>query len=239
MKGDLKDFRLHDLVQICCQHPDDVRIMLRRGTTAGVVYFSGASIVHAESPRGLGKAALFDLLEWESGAFELEKDAAPPARTIDQAWASLLDEAEEFLAVSRKQLETGSPSIGSSTPGSGSGRTLSPEEDLSPSDQIVRRLRTIAGVQEALLSGRNGEVLAHAGDGDPERLAAVTAFVGEAAVNVGQPLALGGLRRGVVTLAGHRIVVTAFGSGFAGLRLAAEASVDQVCGEARGLLGWA
>jgi predicted regulator of Ras-like GTPase activity (Roadblock/LC7/MglB family) len=212
--------------------------MLRRGTSAGVVYFSGGSIVHAESPRGMGKAALFDLLEWESGAFELEKDAAPPVRTIDQAWTSLLDEAEEFLAVSRKQLETGTPSIGPRAPGSGSGRALAPEGDLSPSDRVVRRLRAIAGVQEALLSGRNGEVLAHAGDGDPERLAAVTAFVGEAAVNVGRPLSLGELRRGAVALAGHRVVVTAFGSGFAGLRLAAEASVDQVCSEARGLLGW-
>ena len=74
--------------------------------------------------------------------------------------------------------------------------------------------------------------------GDPERLAAVAAFVGEAAANVGRPLSLGGMKRGIVVLGGHRVVVTGFGSGFAGLRLADEVAIDKVFGEARSLLGW-
>jgi predicted regulator of Ras-like GTPase activity (Roadblock/LC7/MglB family) len=238
VKGDLKDFRLHDLVQICCQHTDDVRLALSRGDTVGTVFFSGAAIVHAESLRGIGKAALFDLLGWESGAFDLEKDAPPPVRSIDQPWTSLLEEAEELLAVSREHLERSDPSISRPVPGAGASGVLPAGEVLSPSDEIVRRLRGIRGVQASILAGANGEVLAHAGDGDPERLAAVAAFVGEAAASIGQPLSLGALRRGIVVMAGHRVVVTGFGSEFAGLRIADEAAVDQVCGEARSLLGW-
>lgn len=236
MKGELRDFRLHDLVQICCQHPDDVRLTLTRGETVATVYFSGASIVHAECPRGMGKAALFDLLGWETGSFHLEKDVTAPVRTIDQSWATLLAEASELLAVSRQHLEKRDPSV--SLPAAGDERNFRLEETLSPSDQIVRRLQALGGVREALLSGTNGEVLAHAGEGDPERLAAVAAFVGEAAANVGRPLSLGGFKRGIVVLGGHRVVVTGFGSGFAGLRLADEVAVDKVCGEARNLLGW-
>ena len=83
----------------------------------------------------------------------------------------------------------------------------------------------------------SGEVLAHAGEGDPERLAAIAAFVGEASADVGRPLGLGETRRSVVSLGGHRIVVARFGRGFVGLRLGSEAAVDLVCAEAKSLLG--
>ena len=236
MKGDLKDFRLHDLVQICCQHSDDVRLTLRHNETVATVFFSQAAIVHAESPRGMGKAALFDVLGWESGSFELQKDAAPPVHTIDQTWSSLLEEAEGLLAASRRHLEEGDPSRLPFP--AGRGPEGSPAEGgLSPSDQVVRRLRAIDGVQAALLAGRNGEVLAHSGIGDPERLAALAAFVGEAASNIGRPLALGELKRGIVVTGGRRVAVAEFGGVFAGLRLSDEAAVDRVCSEAHGILG--
>jgi predicted regulator of Ras-like GTPase activity (Roadblock/LC7/MglB family) len=140
--------------------------------------------------------------------------------------------------VSRQHLENRDLSVSLPAPGSGDERSFRLEETLSPSDQIVRRMQALGGVQEALLSGTNGEVLAHAGEGDPERLAAVAAFVGEAAANVGRLLLLGGMKRGIVVLGGHRVVVTRFGSGFAGLRLADDVAVEKVCGEARSLLGW-
>jgi hypothetical protein len=53
-----------------------------------------------------------------------------------------------------------------------------------------------------------------------------------------QPLSLGSLKRGIVVIRGHRVMVTGFAGGFAGLRLADEVAVDQVCGEERSSLGW-
>jgi hypothetical protein len=60
--------------------------------------------------------------------------------------------------VSRQHLENRDLSVSLPAPGSGDERSFRLEETLSPSDQIVRRLQALGGVQEALLSGTNGEV---------------------------------------------------------------------------------
>ena len=237
MEGDLRDFNLGDLVQICCQHPDDVRLTVTRGETVAIVYFSGMTIVHAESPRGLGKAALFDALGWPTGTFQLDKDVKPPLRTIEQGWVELLAEAREFLELSRQQLEASDPSLTPGSPRPATGAASQDSEGLSPSEELVRRLKGVKGVRDALLAGRNGEVLTHAGESDPEHLAAISAFVGGAALEVGQDLQFGEMKRAVVQLGRHRVVVTRFGGDFAAIRVEDDASVDHVCNEARSLLG--
>lgn len=237
MKGDLKDFLVGDLVQICCQHPDDVRLTLTKGETVATIFFGGAAIVHAESPRGLGKAALFDALGWPTGTFHLEMDVKAPLRTIDQGWADILAEARQFLDLSRRQLEVAETAKSTDPPRSATGGGAPDAEALSPSEALVRRLKAVNGVRGALLAGRNGEVLAHAGESDPERLAAISAFVGGVALEVGQDLGLGELKRAVVRLGRYHVVVTAFGGDYAGLRVEDDAGVDQVCTEARSLLG--
>jgi hypothetical protein len=236
VKGDLRDFRLHDLVRICCQHSDDVRLRVERDGAAGAVYFSGAGIVHAEGPKGTGKAALFDLLEWRSGTFELEKGAAPPVRSIDAPWSALLAEEQELVALSRRRLGEAAPAP-PPAPGTAGPFPALPGGSESPLDELVGRVAGLAGVREALLTGVNGEVLSHVGEGDPERLAAITAFVGQAASGIGLPLDLGEPGRSVVSLDGHRVVVARFGHGFVGLRLGGDAAVDVVCSEVKFLLG--
>ena len=239
MEGDLKDFNLGDLVQICCQHPDDVRLTVTRGETVATVYFSGMAIVHAESPRGLGKAALFDALGWATGVFQLDKDVKAPLRTIDQGWVDLLAEAKEFLELSRRQLEASDREASPGSPRRATD-TLSPgHEALAPPEALVRRLKGVKGVRDALLAGPNGEVLTHAGESDPERLAAICAFVGGATLGIGRDLGFGELKRAVIQLGRNHVLVTRFGSDFAGIRFEDDASVDQVSSEARSLLGGA
>jgi len=237
VKGDLADVDLHDLIRVCCQHMDDVRLSVTEGDSTAVVYLSKAAIVHAESPRGVGKAALFDALNRRSGTFDLEKDVAAPARTIDQPWGALLIEAAELLDESRRLLAESDPQAAGPSAPVAPGRAGEGGAPVSPPDEILRRLGAIDGVEGALLSGPAGEVLASLGENEPERLAAVTAFTGGAADEVGELLSLGALRRVVVDQGRERDLVVKLGNSYLGVRLGEQAAIERVCAQARNLLG--
>ncbi len=116
------------------------------------------------------------------------------------------------------------------------GPALTPIVLLLP-EEIVQRLLDIKGVEAALLAGPQGHVLACAGGTDPERLAAVAAFVGGEASSLGLGLSLGSFRRVSVQMGRQRIIVLPFGQGFAGLRIAETAVLETVCAEIHTLLG--
>jgi predicted regulator of Ras-like GTPase activity (Roadblock/LC7/MglB family) len=236
VRGDLSDIDLRELIQICCQHTDDVRLWIRQGDTDARVYFSQAAIVHATSRKGTGKAALFEALSCSTGAFQLDKDVRPPERTIDQPWRSLLLEAAELIDQSRRLLGQGGLPAGQ-TPAAEPRSAAPGALAASLPDELLLRLKAVKGVEAALLCGPAGEVLAHQGEADPERLAAIAAFVAGVAVEVGRPLALGGLKRAVVEIGPERVLVAGFGSNLLGVRLGEHASVEQVCAQARAFLG--
>ncbi len=107
-----------------------------------------------------------------------------------------------------------------------------------PAEQdVVRRLRRIPGVGGALRVARDGTVLAHDLDGDPEPAAAVTVFVGNAANELGEALAVGFFERGSVVIGGDRTLVVEQPDWFVGLLLEERASPDLVFSEARKILG--
>lgn len=102
---------------------------------------------------------------------------------------------------------------------------------------LVRHLRGIPGVEAALVSGWNGEVLAEEGTEQPEALAALATFIGSAARQVGAPLGLGTFRRAVVQVGPRRHLLLRCGDSWAGVRLAEGARPEQVCSDARPLIG--
>ncbi len=101
---------------------------------------------------------------------------------------------------------------------------------------VVGRLRRIPGVAGALRVARDGTVLAHDLDGDPEAAAAVTVFVGNAADELGEALAVGFFERGSVVVGGERTLVVEQPDWFVGLLLEERASPDLIFTEARKIL---
>lgn len=93
MNGDLADFRLAELVRTCGRHVEDVRLTVRRWGEVAALYFSAGELVHAENGSRSGKGVFFDLLTWKAGTFELVTDVPPPARTITEPMACILEEA--------------------------------------------------------------------------------------------------------------------------------------------------
>jgi predicted regulator of Ras-like GTPase activity (Roadblock/LC7/MglB family) len=134
--------------------------------------------------------------------------------------ATIRKEMEAFEENLRRELET-------------SGVDLYEER----ADQnVARRLRRVPGVQGAVLVARDGTVVADDFEGDAEKEAAVAVFVGNAASEIGESLALGNLERGSVQVGEDRMLVLEQAKYFAGLVLEDRASPELVHAEARKLL---
>lgn len=59
----------------------------------GRIFFAGGQIVHAELGERTGEPALFDMLGWIGGSFEIEDGLRPMDETITRDWHGLLIEA--------------------------------------------------------------------------------------------------------------------------------------------------
>ena len=260
MKGELTEVGLVDLIQITCHDRTPSHLAVRHRDREGSLYFEGGEIVHAETGSLQGREALSAILKWSDGSFELAKRVPAPTRTltgsatilllaameqidkensgqagdgtrgIDLSEEKLAREMSEFEENMRRELEAGAATAHATTSGD------AVNEETAEQD-VVRRLRRIPGVEGALQIARDGTVLAHDYDGDPEPAAAVTVFVGNAATELGEALAVGFFERGSVVVGGDRTLVVEQRDGFVGLLLEERASPDLVYSEARRLLG--
>ncbi len=241
LKGELQEISLVDLIQVTCNDKTQSRLAVLGEEGEASLYFDGGEIVHAELGELSGKDALFKVLRWSQGSFELAKRVPPPTRTLTAGSMELLlaamasidadagtelgddairKEMEAFEENLRRELET-------------SGVDL--YEDRADQN-VARRLRRVPGIAGAVLVARDGTVLADDLEGDAAAEAAVAALVGNAASEIGDALALGPLERGSVAIGGDRMLVLEQPKYFVGLLLEERASPELVHAEARKLL---
>ncbi len=100
----------------------------------------------------------------------------------------------------------------------------------------LQSLRAIEGVTGVVIAARDGVVLEHALDGDPDKEGAVAVFVGYAAAQVGESLALGNFEWGTVAIGKETMLVIERPDFYVGLLLAEKASPALVASKLEGLL---
>lgn len=239
LKGELHEISLVDLIQVTCNDKTQAHLTVKGAGGEASLFFGGGEIVHAELGELSGKEALFKVLRWDQGSFELARDVAAPARTLNAGSMELLltamasidaddrlgedavrEETEAFEEKLRQELET-------------SGVDLYEER---AEQNLVRRLRRVPGIAGALLVARDGTLLAEDLAGDAAGEAAAAVFVGNAASEIGEALALGSLERGAVEVGGDRMLVIEQPKYFVGLLLEDRASPELAHAEARKLL---
>lgn len=168
--GQLAQFQLHEIVQICCLGQRTGRMSVTKGHESGVFYFHEGRLLHAECGDLQGDAAASRIIGWRSGQFTFTDGILADRETIEASWDFLLletmqklDEAAAIAPAARPELEAG--------------RCFGPY-------QLVRRLTTQE--QEHVFEAQAGQagllvnlhVLPAALTGSP---AAVKHFVAEAA----------------------------------------------------------
>ncbi len=108
VKGRLKDMGLVDVIQVFNAERKTAAIHLGSDMGYGRVYIENGNIVHAVYREFTGRDALYQLLGWKDGEFDVEPDAVPPERTIDGSAEQLLLEGLRRLdESSAKGADTG------------------------------------------------------------------------------------------------------------------------------------
>ena len=90
LAGDLRDMALTDLIQVTCQEQKLARLIIDFEGETAEIYFDAGEIVHAQLGELTGEEAIYRVLGWEDGRFNLESDVTPPLRTVKTPWSVLL-----------------------------------------------------------------------------------------------------------------------------------------------------
>ncbi len=107
VKGRLKDMALVDIIQIVNAERKTAAIHLGSELGYGRVYIEKGKIVHAVYREFTGADALYQLLAWKDGEFELAPDTPPPERTIDASPEQLLMEGMRRIDESNAEAGAG------------------------------------------------------------------------------------------------------------------------------------
>ena len=81
---------LFDVIQLECLGGNSVVLEIRNHQAAGEIYIEDGAIVHASAGKLVGEKAFYQLLSLTDGEFRLIPFRAPPKRTVQRQWESLL-----------------------------------------------------------------------------------------------------------------------------------------------------
>ena len=166
-------------------------------------------------------------MSWEDGDFELEMDVPSPQQSIVTNWSGLLLEGIRRLDEKAAGFEQAVEEI------EAAGREGMKDEMIQ---ELARALKGIESVTGVIITARDGVVLGHEVDGDPQKEGAVTVFVGNAASQIGEFLALGPFEWGTVGLGKDTMLVLEQPDYHVGLLLSDRASPAMVASNAQRIL---
>lgn len=214
LKGDLKDMSLSSLISINCNEMNRARLTIRHQGREAALFFADGNIAHVVLDSQEGEEAIYELLTWEEGEFELERGVGPPKRTVTTGWSGLLLEGMRRIDESAAGLEVDWDEVEMS-------------ETDQTAERIVRALKRVPGIDGALICSRQGEVLGEETAGDPAKEAALTAFVGRRSEELGFLLCAGQWERLILSgQARKAMVVPCRESNYLGLVLGRRAPVE-------------
>jgi len=139
-RGMLRQVGLTEVLQLECLGRKSSILEISAAGAVGRIYIHDGSILHAEVEEKAGEAALFQLLGYKGGEFQLKPYTKPPRQTIDGHWESLMMEA------ARVNDEA------SAGPLDAHGNVIAPPEP----EPVAAAERTI---QEIILCSTSGELL--------------------------------------------------------------------------------
>jgi len=105
MKGRLEDMAVADLIQHNCQDRKTARVQLKNGGQKGELFFKNGNVVHASMGKVNGEDAVYQMINWEQGSFDLSPDVESPTITVTRNWTSLLLEAARLTDETSEERE--------------------------------------------------------------------------------------------------------------------------------------
>ncbi len=105
VRGHLQDIPLTTLISVNCNEQKQSKLRVWIQDREASIFFEQGQIVHIESNERQGEEALYELLTWEEGQFELEIDVPAPAHTVSTPWSNLVLEGMRLIDEQEAQAE--------------------------------------------------------------------------------------------------------------------------------------
>ncbi len=207
LKGDLGDLDIADLIQLQCQSGAQARLIVTQNDEEISVYFDSGEIIHAEGGNVQGEEAVYELLTWEEGAFEVEQGASPAIHTIKVPWAGLLMEGMRRLDEKRHE----------ETQQSLEGKESENMAEQTRGEKLATMLRNLvnnsADIKGAAVVSRDGLIMRAELPGDTEqvRVGAVAAAILSLSGRSVEQLKRGDFKQTLVQGADGNIIITSAG----------------------------
>lgn len=179
---------LPDLIQMECLAMNTRAVRVERAGKMGRIFFAGGQIVHAELGDRTGEPALFEMLGWVGGSFEMEDGLRPMDETITRDWHGLLIEAAHLA----DEHAAAHPSAASNK------MTAIPMIPTSPAE-VLRD----PDVTSAVHYSEDGTLHESKAD-DPETMQATFAYVTQLTRLIGEALGLDELKEIHATAVEHK-----------------------------------
>ena len=106
---------LVDIIQLECLTQSSAILRITTAVSEGRIWVQRGEIVDAETGELSGKEALFEMLRWKMGNFEILPTDVPRPRTIFTGWESLLMETAQMIDETNSDQVAASASEGLST----------------------------------------------------------------------------------------------------------------------------
>jgi CheY-like chemotaxis protein len=187
-QGMLRRVGLQDVIQMECLGRNSSILEVRYQEVNGRIFIEDGNIIHAYGDGLTGEPALQKLLALPGGSFELSPFAAPPERTIEGQWESLLMEAARVRD---------------------EGAAQAPPEPEAKEPKGATTASVSARVLETLICSGPGEPLYQAGCADANARAEQLKRIATRAAELSQILPLGDFDRLELQFADGRAVAQA------------------------------
>jgi DNA-binding response OmpR family regulator/predicted regulator of Ras-like GTPase activity (Roadblock/LC7/MglB family) len=222
VQGNLRSLSLPNIVQINCAERNEALLRIRQAGQEGKVYFAEGNVVHAALGKKTGADAVYELLTWEEGEFELQMGVSAPKRTIEGSWSGLLLEGA-------RRMDEGMAGLVD--------LELLTDEPEGDGDQVAANLasalKDIQGVTGVVVVAHDGSVVAHELNDAPGNRGSIAVLVLGAAGQLGKPLSLGSFSWGTVALGKEKMLLMERPDYFVGMLLNQRASAANVAASAK------
>jgi CheY-like chemotaxis protein/predicted regulator of Ras-like GTPase activity (Roadblock/LC7/MglB family) len=190
LEGNLKMMSLASIVQINCEERNQAQLILNYQGQIGSIYFKDGEMIHAETDRATGEEAIYELLEWEDGSFQLKMGAEPSLRTIDKPWSGVILEGmrriDESTAAWSSEWDL---------------EEFEPEGDQGDQmqERIAKALLSTSEVSSAVITAVDGTLIAQESSENPDIDIELGIVLHEKANRIGSILEGGDLTRVVLS----------------------------------------
>jgi predicted regulator of Ras-like GTPase activity (Roadblock/LC7/MglB family) len=226
-EGGLAGLDLPALVQLNAMNRFSGCFRVSHGAHTGMIFFRDGDIVHAEEGARSGEEAFCEMVTWPGGRFSVEPNVVTARRTIHKTCHHLLLDAHRLID-ERRSREGGPVPPPAPIP---SARPA----PAAPASGPVDLVRTVAGVEDAILLGKDGRPAGPVAY-EAELLAAHAAYLANAAGELGALFDAGELRAASAQGARRSVLVLAAKSHLLAVSVRPDADLGAVEAAIRALL---